>query len=99
MEENRIRREASDLKDSLRPKGGLIIGLIILLSTPILIVCLSDGILYELSFLGSFSCILGFILLETLILRLISKDCDMIQEKRVYEWKEEHPDDPRNKYL
>ena len=104
MEDNLLRRKASDLKDSLRPKGG------------ILVLFIDAFIIVVFSFLfdpiASFAEEIGIHYLVVLLLFVVLGVClfylsasirdkidDSKQQENIDEWKKEHPDDPRNKYL
>lgn len=105
MEDNLLRRKASDLKDSLRPKGGfflvLILGVLYVLVFSFFfapIASLADKLgIHYLAVLLLFVVVgVGFIYLSATI---IDKEYDSKQQENIDEWKKEHPDDLRNKYL
>lgn len=105
MEDNRLRREASELKDSLRPTGELLFGLIsggaivlatIVLFDPIASFAEEIGIHYLVTLLLFVVFGIGLFLL---LARIIGKEFDSKQQNNIDEWKKEHPDDLRNKYL
>lgn len=104
MEDNLLRRKASDLKDSLRPKGGI---LVLFIDAFIIVVFsfLFDPIA---SFAEEISIhylvvLLLFVVLGVCLFYLSASIRDKIddskQQENIDEWKKEHPDDPRNKYL
>ena len=95
--------EARQLKDKLDPSNGVGMLLAYLVDIPIglILVVLLFGLFRDLNvilnlflsiFIGGIAaiCIVGFV---------SSKIFDHIHNKRIKAWKEEHPDDPRAKYL
>ncbi len=89
--EERYKREALYLRDKLSPS---VVSVSIILISAWIIFCLTP--LWPFSGYGNLLAIIGVSILLWAIVAMI---CSAIGDSKISNWKEEHPNDPRSKYL
>ena len=89
--EEHNKKEALYLRDKLSPS---VVSVSIILISAWIIFCLTP--LWPFSGYGNLLAIIGVSILLWAIVAMI---CNSIGERKIRNWKEEHPNDPRSKYL
>lgn len=89
--EEQYKRDAQDLRDKLSPS---VVSLSTILISAWILFCLTP--LWSFSGYGNLLVIIGVSILLWAIAAMI---CNSIGDSKIRNWKEEHPNDPRSKYL